>query len=124
MAQPSIPQGLPDPDVSTGERRPAGLANGAGHLIVYGNPAFRRMFGERSVGLPARETMVDLPPEAFALLDAVFRAGRPLARWINRPDGIWRLTAIPRREVGTDRVYGVAFHLRARTDLPIVAPPD
>ena len=103
------------------ERRPAGLADGPGHVIVYGNPAFRAAFGDGAIGLPARESLVDLPPEAFALLDAVLDRGRPLARWIRRDDADWRLTARPRREVGTGMVYGVAFHLRARDDEPILA---
>jgi hypothetical protein len=111
-----------EPDLPAFERRPAGFANGPGHIVVYGNPAFRTMFGNAAVGLPARETMLDLPAEAFALLDAVFSDGRPLARWVDRPDGTWRLTAVPRRDPETGDVYGVAFHLRARSDLPIVAP--
>jgi hypothetical protein len=111
----------PDRDLPTSERRPAGLATGAGHVVVHGNPAFQMTFGATSVGLPARESMLDLPPEAFALLDAVFTHGRPLARWIRRPDGDWRLIAIPRRDPITSEVYGVAFHLRARSDIPILA---
>ena len=85
-------------------------------------PAFRSMFGAAAIGLPARETMLDLPSDAFALLDAVFADGRPLARWVERPDGTWRLTAVPRRDPESGEVYGVAFHLRARSDLPIVRP--
>ena len=110
----------PDPDLPSFARRPAGFATGAGHVVVYGNLAFRTMFGESAVGLPARETMLDLPHEAFELLDAVLADGRPLARWIERPDQTWRLTAIPRRDAETGDVYGVAFHLRARSDLPIL----
>ena len=103
------------------ETRPAGLAAGPGHVVVYGNAAFRAAFGDRAVGLPARETMLDLPPEAFALLDAVLRTGRPLARWVRRGDRDWRITATPRSEFGSEEAYGVAFHLRARDDLPISA---
>lgn len=98
--------------------RPAGFTTGPGHLVVHGNPAFRRIFGEASVGLPARECMLDLPLEAFDLLDAVLRTGRPLARWVRRGEGVWRLTATPRRDPATDEVYGVAFHLRAQSDVP------
>jgi hypothetical protein len=112
----------PDRDLPTSERRPAGLATGPGHVVVHGNPAFQMTFGAGSVGLPARECMLDLPSEAFALLDAVLVDGRPLARWIRRPDGDWRLVAIPRRDPITLEVYGVAFHLRARSDVPIL--PD
>jgi len=101
-------------------RRPAGFCFGPGHVVVYGNPAFRAAFGERSVGLPARETLVDLPPTAFALLDAVLREGRPLACWIRRGAGDWRLTATPRLDPVTGEAYGVAFHLRARSDVPVV----
>lgn len=112
-----------DLDLPAFARRPAGFATGPGHVVVYGNPAFRAMFGEGAIGLPARETMVDLPGEAFALFDAVLADGRPLARWVDRLDGTWRLTAVPRRDVETGDVYGIAFHLRARADLPIVNGP-
>ena len=121
MGQPFLPVDS-EPDLPAFQRRPAGFANGPGHIVVYGNPAFRTMFGTAAVGLPARETMLDLPAEAFALLDAVFSDGRPLARWVDRLDGTWRLTAVPRRDPETGDVYGVAFHLRARSDLPIIAP--
>jgi len=103
------------------ETRPAALATGPGHVVVHGNPAFRAMFGDGAVGLPARESMLGLPPAAFDLLDAVLRRGRPLAGWIRVDDREWRLTATPRREFGTNEVYGVAFHLRARDDLPIAS---
>jgi hypothetical protein len=105
------------------ETRPAAMAVGPGHVVVYGNPAFRSIFGEGAVGLPARESMLDLPADSFALLDTVLASGRPLARWIRRDDGEWRLTAIPRREPGSDEVFGVAFHLRARDDLPVLKGP-
>jgi hypothetical protein len=105
-------------------RRLAGIAMGHGHVVVYGNPAFRTMFGAAAVGLPARESMLGLPPAAFGLLDAVLDEGRPLARWIDRPDGTWRLTAVPRRDPETGAVYGLAFHLRAQSDLPVVAADD
>jgi hypothetical protein len=100
------------------------MATGPGHVVVYGNAAFQAMFGPAAIGLPARETMLDLTADGFDLLDRVYATGRPLARWIERSDGTWRLTAMPRREFGTDEVYGVAFHLRARGDLPIIEPRD
>jgi len=100
--------------------RPAGLCRGAGHIVDYGNPAFVAAFGERAVGLPARESMLGLPVEAFLLLDAVFRHGRPLARWVRLDDDDRRLTALPRFDPETQEVYGVAFHLRAGSDLPVV----
>ena len=102
--------------------RPAGLCAGPGHVVVYGNPAFVAAFGASSVGLPAREGMLGLPGEAFALLDAVLREGRPLALWVTRDGEDWRLTAMPRFDPETQEAYGVAFHLRARSDLPVV--PD
>jgi len=93
-------------------------------MIVYGNGAFQAAFGVGAVGLPARESMLDLPPEAFALFDAVFSRGRPLARWIERSGTTWRLTAAPRSDPETGEVCGVAFHLRAEDDVPLGAPPD
>jgi hypothetical protein len=100
--------------------RPAGLCIGVGHVVVYGNPAFHAQFGSRSLGLPARETLIDLPPAAFELLDAVYARGRPFARWIERGHEVWRMTAIPRRDPSTEEVYGVAFHLRASSDVPVI----
>jgi len=88
--------------------------------VVYGNPAFVSAFGSRAVGLPARESLLDLPPTAFALLDAVLSRGKPLARWIRLAGEDWRMTGVPRVDP-TGEVYGVSFHLRARSDVPVVA---
>lgn len=106
----------------TAAPRPAGMCLGSGHLVVYGNPAFVAIFGQQCVGMPARETMLSLPSEAFDLLDAVLREGRPLARWIAIGGDDWRMTAIPRLDFETSRAYGVSFHLRRRSDLPVIRP--
>jgi len=118
----------PDPDRASSRpvdggaaRRPAGFCRGPGHLVVYGNPAFIAAFGESVVGMPARESLLDLPPTAFALLDAVLTRGKPLARWIEFRGEDWRMTVTPRIDPGDGDVYGVAFHLRARGDTPVVA---
>ena len=103
-----------------GTERPAGMCLGPGHLVVYGNPAFIATFGPRCIGMPARETMLSLPPEAFDLLDTVLTGGRPLARWIEVDGQAWRMTAMPRLEFETGDPYGVSFHLRRRTDLPLI----
>ena len=101
------------------ERRPAAMCLGAGHLVVFGNPAFRAAFGADAIGLPAREGLVTLPSSAFAALDAAFVRGRPVGRWIRWSGADWRLTVAPRVEFGTTDVYGVSFHLRAREDVPV-----
>ena len=75
---------------------PVALCVGPGHLVVHGNPAFVAEFGEGCIGLPAREGLIGLPAEAFAVLDAVFASGRPLARWIVRDGDESRLTVAPR----------------------------
>jgi len=100
--------------------RPAGLCTGAGHMLVYGNPALKAAFGHVVIGLPAREGILGLPAQAFDLLDAVYGRGAPLACWIERDDSEWRLTAAPRKDPETGEVYGVAFHLRERSDLPVL----
>lgn len=100
--------------------RPAGLCLGPGHLVVHGNPAFRATFGERALGVPAREGMLDLSADAFAVLDAVYESGRPFARWIRRGGSDWRLTVAPRADPETGEVYGVRFHLRRRDDVPVL----
>jgi hypothetical protein len=101
-------------------QRPAGMCLGPGHLIVYGNPAFVASFGQQCVGMPARETLLSLPGEAFDLLDAVLAGSRPFARWIGIGTDEWRMTAMPRRDFETGQTYGVAFHLRRRSDVPIL----
>src|SRR5436190_14877132 len=77
--------------------RPAGMCRGPGHIVVYGHRAFLAECGEGATGPPARGWMLRLPPDAFWLLDAVLRDGRPLARWGSRDGGGWRLPAAPRR---------------------------
>jgi hypothetical protein len=87
--------------------------------VVYGNPAFIAAFGKQAVGVPARETLLDLPRGAFSLMDTVLDRGKPLARWIRFRGEEWRMTAAPRRDPGTGEVYGVAFHMRARSDTEV-----
>ncbi len=111
------------PSMDPGDRRPAGLCAGAGHVVLYGNPAFVARFGARCIGMPAREVMVDLPDAAFQTLDAVLAEGRPLARWVQLGDEEWRMTVAPRRDPEDDSIYGVAFHLRARSDQPVAPHP-
>jgi hypothetical protein len=82
---------------------------------MHGNPAFVDRYGAAAIGQPAREAMIDLPPVAFALLDRVLAEGRPLARRIVLADGLRRLVVVPRRDPGTDEVYGVTTWLR---DMP------
>jgi hypothetical protein len=100
--------------------RPVALCVGPGHLVVHGNPDFLAEFGEACVGLPAREGLIGLPPEAFAVLDAVFASGRPLARWIVRDGDEWRLIVAPRVDPDSAETYGVTFHLRLRSDVPVL----
>jgi hypothetical protein len=104
-------------------RRPAAMCRGAGHLVVYGNPAFIAAFGAGAIGVPAREGLVGLPPAALSVLDAVLDRGRPLARWIRWDGDDWRLTVAPRRDPETGEAYGVSLHLRRRSDR-LVASPD
>ena len=102
--------------------RPAAFCFGPGHVVVHGNPAFHTKFGASTIGLPAREILVDLPTVAFDVMDQVFAKGRPLAIWLPDTDGAWRLTVAPRIDPETGETYGVTFHLRARSDVPILAP--
>lgn len=103
----------------TARERPAAFCYGPGHMVMHGNAAFVAAFGKNAIGMPAREVMLDLPPQAFELLDAVLTGGRPLARWVRRGAETWRLTCVPRIDPETHEVYGVTLHLRERSDLPI-----
>ena len=84
---------------------------GAGHVVVHGNAPFRELFGSSCLGLPAEEALLNLPHAAFALMDLVYREGRPLALQIALDGATWRLTVADRRDVGTGEVYGIAIHL-------------
>lgn len=97
-------------------QHPAGLLYGRGHVVVHGNPPFRELFGAGIVGLPAAEALLDLPRTAFALMDLVYREGRPLAGRITLRGSPWRLTIAPRRDIGDGEVYGIAVHLVPRED--------
>jgi hypothetical protein len=99
--------------------RPAAICSGPVHVVVYGNPAFIEAFGAPAIGLPAREGVLGLDRSAFNLLDAVYRGGRPLGRWIERDGTSWRMTGIPRRDPASLKVDGVAFNLRERSDSPL-----
>lgn len=100
------------------ERRPAAMCVGPGHVVMHGNPAFIAAYGEESIGLPAREILVDLPSPVFTIFDAAFGSGRPLAAWVERGGIEWRLTVVPRRHPETGEIFGILFRLRAREDLP------
>ena len=91
---------------------PAAFHFGPAHVIAFGNPAFVAAYGARTVGLPAREVMLDLPRAGFELMDMVFREGRPLARRILVAGAERRLLVVPRKEVDSDETYGVATYLR------------
>ena len=56
-------------------------------------------------------------------MDQVYDEGRPLATWLPGRDEDWRLTVAPRRDPETGETYGITFHLRARSDVPILAQP-
>jgi hypothetical protein len=112
---------------SAPERRPAGFCEGPGHVLRYGNPAFVARFAGAQLGMPAREALSSLPGSVFEVFDRVYREGRPLASWVElpsrpgEPHEPWRLTVVPRRDPAVGGVYGVTFHLRARSDVPVVA---
>ena len=105
--------------VETAARRPypAAFHLGPGHLIVHGNAAFLEAFGNGSIGQPAREAMLDLPPAAFELMDLVFRGGTPLACRIETPTGERRLVVAARSDPETGETYGVTTHLRPLTGM-------
>jgi hypothetical protein len=95
---------------------PAGFCRGGGLVVIYGNEAFRSMFGAGCVGMPAREGMVGLSRDGFAVMDAVLARGRPGARWVRLRGEQWRLTCVPRIDLESGETYGVAFHLRRREE--------
>jgi hypothetical protein len=119
MNKPQPPVEVPVSEGDAHQRRPAAMCRGQGHLVVYGNPAFLTAFGPQAVGMPARESLVSLPPSAFTLLDLVLARGKPLARWIRFDGADWRMTVAPRVDASGE-IYGVSLHLRARSDVPSV----
>jgi hypothetical protein len=97
---------------------PAAFHYGPAHVIVYGNSAFLEAFGPSCVGQPAREALIALPSEAFALMDVVYREGKSLATRIRTSDGPRRLVIAARRDPETGETFGVASHIR-----PVMAEP-
>jgi hypothetical protein len=91
---------------------PAAFHVGPGHMIVHGNPPFVAMFGERTIGQPAREAMLGLPPKAFELMDLVLATGKPGACQIRTTAGPRRLVVAARTDPETGETYGVTTHLR------------
>jgi hypothetical protein len=90
---------------------PAAFHYGPGHVVMYANPAFQSEFGDRCLGLPAREVMVALPSEAFQVMDLVLQRGKPLARRLRMPEGPRRIVVAPRMDPEDGVVYGVVSHL-------------
>ena len=97
----------------SGPSSPAAFHYGPGHMIVHGNPAFIETFGATTIGQPAREALLDLPPKAFELMDLVYSTGKPGACAITTTAGPRRLVVAPRRDPETGEVYGVTTHLRS-----------
>jgi hypothetical protein len=97
---------------------PAGFCRGPGLIVVYGNAAFRELFGAACVGMPAREAMVGLSKDAFTAMDTVLDRSRAGARWVRLNGAQWRLTMRPMQDPGTAETYGLAFHLRPRDEEP------
>jgi len=93
------------------DQQPVALLYGPGQRIVHGNPAFISEFGAGTVGLPAREVLIRLPPLVFDVAERVLRSGRPLACWLEVAGTRRRLTVAPRRDPETGEVYGVAIRL-------------
>ncbi len=92
-------------------QQPVALLYGPGHRIVHGNAPFVAAFGRETIGLPAAEALLDLPPAAFAVLDLVFDQGHARACRLTVRGDPWRMTVAPRRDVETGEVYGVAVRL-------------
>ena len=77
-------------------------------------------FGAHCLGMPAREVMIGVPSAAFAVFDVALSEGRAVAAWVRLGDEDWRVTVKPRLDPETGEPYGVAFHLRARSDIGAV----
>jgi len=90
---------------------PAAFHYGPGHVVMYANPAFQAEFGGSCLGLPAREVMLDVPHDAFEVMDLVLRGGKPLARKIRMSGGSRRIVVAPRADPETGEIYGVVSHL-------------
>ena len=65
---------------------PAAIAvtRGPSHIVEYHNPAYRALFGDLPVEVPAQEAMPELPVEFFSLMDQVLASGE-----------VYRTTAAP-----------------------------
>ncbi len=53
------------------------VTRGPGHVVEYLNPAYREVFGNIPIGVPARQAFPELEPQGFfALMDEVLDTGR------------------------------------------------
>ncbi len=104
-----------EPRRPAGPPAPAAFHYGAGHMIMHGNAAFMAAYGPSTLGQPAREVLLDLPPKAFELMDLVFTTGKPGACSIETANGPRRLIVAARQDPDTGATYGVITHLRMET---------
>ncbi|MFF8813075.1 SpoIIE family protein phosphatase [Streptomyces pactum] len=75
---PALPSGLP---LEVFDPAPVGVAvfRGVSHVLTYLNDTYRRLFGDRPLGRPAREAFSDLVERGYLdLLDQVVRSGEPV----------------------------------------------
>ena len=116
------PRGGP-PSIASMEdhSRPAGLCTGAGShaRLRQPRPEGRLRVRRDRPARPRRDRRATVRRRSTCSMPCTV-AARPLACWITRDGEDWRLTAAPRKDPETGEVYGVAFHLRERSDLPVV----
>lgn len=78
--------GIPALDVFDPAPVAVAVFHGPDHVLAYTNAVYRRLFGNRPLGVPAREALSELEQrEHFALLDQVYRTGEPVQIGPDRP---------------------------------------
>ncbi len=66
--------------------------------------------------MPAAEALVGLPGPAFDVMAMAYREGRALAYGLTVRGDRLRLTVVPRRDIETGEVYGIAIRLAPEVD--------
>jgi GAF domain-containing protein len=91
---------------------PAAIAvtRGPRHILEYHNPAYRELFGELPLEVPAREVLRELPGEFFALMDQVLVSGE-MFRTTGAPvTMIW-----PGEQCSRERFFDFSYSAIGRT---------
>ncbi|WP_073946393.1 SpoIIE family protein phosphatase [Streptomyces kebangsaanensis] len=99
------------PDLTVFDPAPVAVAlcRGPEQVLVYTNDTYRRLFGARQYGVPARQLLTDLKQQQiFQLMDTVYETGEPVVIGPGSP-----MTLRDERGVIRDRWFNISLSCSA-----------